>query len=122
MFLKRFLHDHYLLFVQYMSSVLRRRDALHFLSCCYTEISKHYHYHFPHAYGLSVQFSSVTQSCPALCDLMNRSMPGLPVHHHLLESTQTHIHRVRDAIQPSHPLSSPSPPAPNPSQPQSLFQ
>ena len=64
----------------------------------------------------------VLKSCPALCDLMNRSMPGLPVHHHLLESTQTHIHRVRDAIQPSHPLSSPSPPAPNPSQDQGLFQ
>ena len=70
----------------------------------------------------SVQFSSVTQSCPTLCDLMNRSMPGLPVHHHLPEFTQTHVHWVSDAIQPSHPLSSPSPPAPNPSQHQSLFQ
>ena len=70
----------------------------------------------------SVQFSSFAQSCPTLCDPMNRSMPGLPVHHQLLEFTQTHIHRVRDAIQPSHPLSSPSPPAPNPSQHQSLFQ
>ena len=59
----------------------------------------------------SVQFSSVTQSCPTLCDPMNRSMPGLPVHHQLLEFTQTHVHRVSDAIQPSHPLSSPSPPA-----------
>ena len=53
---------------------------------------------------------------------MNRSTPGLPVHHHLQEFTQTHIHRVSDAIQPSHPLSSPSPPAPNPSKHQSLFQ
>ena len=70
----------------------------------------------------NVQFSSVTQSCPTLCDPMNLSTPGLPVHHHLPEFTQTHIHRVRDAIQPSHPLSSPSPPAPNPSQHQSLFQ
>ena len=70
----------------------------------------------------SVQFSSVAQSCPTLCDPMNRSTPGLPVHHHLLEFTQTHIHRVSDAFQPSHPLSSPSPPAPNPSQHQSLFQ
>ena len=68
------------------------------------------------------QFSSVAQSCPILCDPMNRSMPGLPVQHHLPESTQTHVHRVSDAIQPSHPLSSPSPPAPNPSQHQSLFQ
>ena len=71
---------------------------------------------------VSVQFSSVAQSCPTLCDLMNCSMPGLPVHHHLLEFTQTHVYRVHDAIQPSHPLSSPSPPAPNPSQHQSLFQ
>ena len=65
---------------------------------------------------------SVTQLCPTLCDPMNHSTPGLPVHHHLPESTQTHVHRVSDAIQPSHPLSSPSPPAPNPSQHQGLFQ
>ena len=71
---------------------------------------------------LSVQFSSVAQLCPTLCDPMNCSTPGLPVHHHLLEFTQTHVHRVGDAIQPSHLLSSPSPPAPNPSQHQSLFQ
>ena len=70
----------------------------------------------------SVQFSSVTQSCLTLCDPMNRSMPGLPVHHQLPEFTQTHVHGVSDAIQPSHPLSSLSPPAPNPSQHQSLFQ
>ena len=69
-----------------------------------------------------VQFSSVTQSCPTFCDPMNRSTPGLPVHHQLPEFTQTHVHRVSDAIQPSHPLSSPSPPAPNPSQHPSLFQ
>ena len=68
------------------------------------------------------QFSSVTQSCPTLCDPMNRSTPGLPVHHQLPELTQTHVHRVGDAIQPSHPRSSPFPPAPNPSQHQSLFQ
>ena len=73
-------------------------------------------------YANSVQFSSVAQSCPTLCDPMNRSTPGLPVHHQLPEFTQTHVHRVGDAIQPSHPLSSPSPPAPNPSQHQSLFQ
>ena len=70
----------------------------------------------------SVQFSSVAQSRPTLCDPMNRSTPGLPVHHQLPEFTQTHIHRVSDSIQPSHPRSSPSPPAPNPSQHQSLFQ
>ena len=69
----------------------------------------------------SVQFNSVTQLCPTLCDPMNSSTPGLPVHQ-LLKFTQTHVHWVSDAIQPSHPLSSPSPPAPNPSQHQSLFQ
>ena len=70
----------------------------------------------------SDQIRSVAQSCPILCDPMNRSMPGLPVHHQLPEFTQTHVHRVSDAIQPSHPLSSPSAPAPNSSQHQSLFQ
>ena len=68
------------------------------------------------------QFSSVAQSCPTLCDPMNRSTPGLPVHHQLPESAQTHVHRVSGAVQPSHPLSPPSPPAPNPSQHQSVFQ
>ena len=71
---------------------------------------------------ISVQFSSVAQSCLTLCDPMNQSTPGLPVHHQLPEFTQTHVHRVGEAIQPSHPLSSPSSPAPNPSQHQSLFQ
>ena len=69
-----------------------------------------------------VQFSSVSQSCPTLCDPMNRSTPGLHIHHQLPESTQTHAHRVGNIIQPSHLLSSPSPPAPNPSQHQDLFQ
>ena len=73
-------------------------------------------------YLSSVQFSSVTQSCPTLFDPMNCSTPGLPVHHQLLKFTQTHVHPVGDAIQPSHPLLSPSPPTPNPSQHQSLFQ
>ena len=68
----------------------------------------------------SVQFSSVTQSCPTLWDPMKRSMPGLPVHQQLPEFTQTHVHRVGDAIQPSHSLWSPSP-APNPSQHHGLF-
>ena len=82
----------------------------------------------PHCRGFkwswfsSVQFSSVAQSCLTLCDPMNCSTPGLPVHHQLLEFTQTHVHRVSDAIQPSHPLLPPFPPAPNPSQHQSLFQ
>ena len=70
----------------------------------------------------SVQFSSVAQSYPTFCDPMNHSTPGLPVHHRLPEFTQTHAHGVDDAIQPSHPLSSPSPPAPNPSHHQGLFQ
>ena len=68
----------------------------------------------------SVHFSSVTQSCLTLCDPMNCSTPGLPVHHQLPEFTQTHVHRVGDTIQPSHPWSSPSPTAPNPSQHQSF--
>ena len=67
-----------------------------------------------------VQFSSVAQSCPTLRDPMNRNMPGLPIHHQFPEFTQTHVHRVSDAIQPSHSLLSPSSPAPNPSQHQSL--
>ena len=71
---------------------------------------------------LSVRFSSITQSCPTLCDPMNHSTPGLPVHHQLPESTQTHVHWVGDAILPSHPLSSPSPPALNLFQHQGLFK
>ena len=77
---------------------------------------------YPHStvFDTSVQFSSVAQSWPTLCNPTNRSTPGLPVHHHLPEFTQTHVHRVSDAIQSSHPLSSPSPPTPNPSQYQSF--
>ena len=70
----------------------------------------------------SDQIRSVAQSCPTLCDPMKHSTPGLPVHHQLPEFTETHVHPVSDAIQPSHPLLSPSPPASNPSQHQSLFQ
>ena len=71
---------------------------------------------------ISDKIGSVTQSCLTLCDPMNSSTPGLPVHHQLLEFTETHVHQVSDAIQSSHPLSSPAPPAPNPSHHQSLFQ
>ena len=78
---------------------------------CTVELNKHFS-----------SFSSVFQSSLTLCDPMNRGMPGLPVHHQLLEFTQTHVCWVNDAIQPSHPLSSPSPPAPNYSQHQELFQ
>ena len=90
-------------------------EILQFLSSVQV-LSNHY------AEIIRIQFSSVAQSCPTLCDPMNRSTPGLPVHHQLPEFTQTHVYQVSDAIQPSHPLSSPSPPAPNPSQHQSLFQ
>ena len=68
------------------------------------------------------RFSSVAQSCPTFCDPMDCSTPGLPVHHKLPEFTKTHAHRVSDAIKPAHPLSSTSPPAPNPSKHQGLFQ
>ena len=74
------------------------------------------------AMALSVQFSSVTQSCPTLCDPMDCSMPGFPVHHQLPDLTQTHVHQVGDAIQPSHPLLSPLSPAFNLSHNQGLFQ
>ena len=94
-------------------------------SAFYTSVSlllpciQGYHYHLSKfQYMCSVQL--VAQSCLTICDPMNRSMPGLLVHHQLPEFTQTHVHRVSDAIQPSHPLSSPSPPAPNPSQHQRL--
>ena len=69
-----------------------------------------------------IQFSSVVQSCSTLCDPINHSKPGLPVHHQLPEFTQTHVHRISDAIQPSHPLSFPSPPALNLSHHQGLFK
>ena len=75
-----------------------------------------------HTVASKGQIRSVAQSCLTLCDPMNLSTPGLPVHHQLPEFTETHVHRVSDAIQPSHPLSSPSPPAPNPSQHQTLIQ
>ena len=86
----------------------------HFKSFCH---SKQF---YVTLFTFSVQFSSVTQLCPTLCNPMNRSTPGLPVPHHLPEFTQTHVHRVSDAIQPPYPLSSPSPPAPNLSQHQSF--
>ena len=73
-------------------------------------------------FNITVRFSSLAQSCPTLCNPMNHSTPGLLVHHQLPKFTQTHVHRVGNAIQPSHPLLSPSPPALNPSQHQSLFQ
>ena len=93
-------------------------------------ITQHFHCHCPVSIPVpetktlqaAVPFSSVAQSCPTLCEPMNCSTPGHPVHHQLREFTQTHVHQVSDAIQPSHSLSSPFPPAPNPSQHQGLFQ
>ena len=79
-------------------------------------------YIYTYIYIYIYQFSSVAQLCLTLCDPVNRSMPGLPVHHQLLESTQTHVHCIGDTIQSSHPLSSPSPPALNLSQHQGLFK
>ena len=114
--------DHFSLppssFTPYLSSLLLSMCWVHSLLRCKT---------FIHTAGDmaqttadfnpdSVQFSSVAQSCPTLWDPMNHSTPGLPVHHYLPEFTQTYVHRVGEAIQPSHPLSSPFPPAPNPSQ------
>ena len=85
--------------------------------CSSTPVKSGLKYHY---FSLS-SVQLVAQSCPTLCNPMNCSMPGPPVHHQLPEFTQTQVHQVGDAIQPSHPLSSPSPPAPNPSQHQSLF-
>ena len=87
---------------------------------CFLFLSQSEHFKM-HVWSGSVQFSSITQSCPSLCDLMNCSMPGLLVHHHLLELAQTHVHWVGNAIKPSHPLLSPSLPAFNLSQQKGLI-
>ena len=98
---------------------VKRRPLTNYWGNIWNEISKA----FLGILSCSVQrLSSVAQSCLTLCDPMNRSTPGLPVHHQLPEFTQTHVHRVGDAIQPSLPLLSPSPPAPSPSQHQGPFQ
>ena len=96
---------------------------LHFLNPACTSGSSQFMYCWSLAWRiLSIVFSSVAQSYSTLCDPMNHSTPGLSVHHQLPEFTQTHVHRVSDAIQPSHPLSSPSPPALNFTQRQGLFK
>ena len=87
-----------------------------------TTVQKHQQLREPELSVRSYQIRSVTQSCPTLWDPMDCSMPGLPIHHQLPKFTQTHVHWVSDAIQPSHPLSSPSPPAFNLSQHQGLFK
>ena len=113
----------YMLFINFLSEKWFANISSHFL--CFLFILLNFHiFHEEKIVILmySVQFSSVAQSCPTLCDPMNRSTPGLPVHHQLLESTQTRDHWVGDAIQLSHPLSSPSPPALNLSQHQGHFK
>ena len=100
--------------LKHLSKTMSYLDLIHQFMASRWHLSRHMF--------SSVQFSSVTQSCLTLCDPMNHSTSGLPVHHQLPKFTQTHVHRVSDAIQPSHPLSFPSPPAPSPSQHQSLFQ
>ena len=101
-------------------------NSAHVAICCCQSPAAHTQSDLPGeavgCYFSLQQFSSVAQSFPTLCDPMNRSTPGLPVHHHLPESTETHVRGVSDAIQPSHPLSSPSPPALNLSQHQGLFK
>ena len=98
------------------------RAAVHGVAKSWTQLSDSTELIFIVKIIVCVQFSSVAQLCPTLCDPMNCSTPGRPVHHQLPKFTQTDVHRVSDAIQPSHPLSSPSPPAPNPSQHRSLFR
>ena len=108
--------------------VLRRRNmSSSRIPCCYIVIGtefkeKHILEQNEFFWCVIIHFSSVQSLSLTLCDPMDCSTPGFPVHHQLLEFTQTHVHRVSDAIQPSHPLSSPFPPAPNPSQHQGLFQ
>ena len=86
------------------------------------QVNNKYMKSYSASFVISQSVSSVAQLCPTLCDPMNRSTPGLPVHHQLLESSQTHVHQVSDAIQPSHALLSPSPPALNLYQHQGLFK
>ena len=102
------------------SSQPRDRTCISYVSCIGGQVLYHLH-HLGNPYFV-VQLSSVAQLCLTLCNPMDCSTSGLPVHHQLLQFTQTHVPRVHDAIQTSHPLLSPSPPAPNPSQHQGLFK
>ena len=110
--------------INWMVNEINLEIIVHFMAQIWNQLffQEYLIYFNRKCYFSSVQFSSVTQACPALCDPMNHSTPGLPVHHQLLESMQSHVHWVGDAIQSSHPLSSPSPPAFNLSQHQGLFE
>ena len=112
----------YILIQRYSATVLKLKFNSMLINLCFPKRNSMVSSLLTRFVWLSVQFSSVAQSCPTLCNPINRSTRDLPVHHKLLEFIQTHAHRVSDAIQPSHPLSSRSPPAPNPSQHQGLFQ
>ena len=103
----------------YLYDILSRLNSSKFSYRIVPIVLQFYQYFY---YSVSQSVSSVTQLCPTFCGLMNCSMPGHPVHHKLLEFSQTHVLRVGDAIQPSHPLPTPSPSAPNPSQHWGLFQ
>ena len=109
-------------FTHFAPTLMPMSGNFHSINCIYGGLFLTYIKNILKLTGDEYQIRSVAQLCPTLCDPMNRSTPGLPVHHQLPEFTQTHVHRVSDAIQPSHPLLSPSPLAPNPSQHQSLFQ
>ena len=104
----------YILIQRHSATVLKLKFNSMLINLCFPKRNSMVSSLLTRFVWLSVQFSSVAQSCPTLCDPINRSTWDLPVHHKLLEFIQTHAHRVSDAIQPSHPLSSPSPPAPNP--------
>ena len=110
---------HWNIYFEYYFSLWHLKNCLLFL---YIKIKGNFIHNVTESSQLSVQYSSVAQSCLTLCDPMNCSTSGLPVHHQHPEFTQTHIHRVDEVIQPSHPLSSLSTPAPNPSKHQGLFQ